>query len=137
VPRQKNANGEVQNPKEALYQQLSHEAISALRPTSYRIIPVLGKEALSGSEVKTGKVNFYSNTAERGHWNCFSMDTKSVSISVVFLGRTGMLWRMSGLLLTAAGTPPVFRRSMLTIAVPWCFRRILDPANASCDCLSS
>jgi len=35
---------------------------------------------------------------------------------------------------TRALYTPAFRRSVTTIAVLWCFRRILDPANATCKC---
>jgi hypothetical protein len=59
VSRQKNTNGEIQTPKEAVYQQLFHEAISAILPTSYRIIPELGTEALIGNKFKTGELDFY------------------------------------------------------------------------------
>jgi len=59
VSCQKNANGEMQTPKGVVYQQLFHEAISALLPTSYRIIPELGTEALIRGEVKTGELDFY------------------------------------------------------------------------------
>ena len=59
VARQKNANGEMQSPKEAVYQQLFHEAISALLDTTYRIIPELGTEAMIDGKLKTGALDFY------------------------------------------------------------------------------
>jgi len=52
LARQRNARGEFQSPKEAVYQQLFHEAISASLPTTYRIIPELGTEAWIGGELK-------------------------------------------------------------------------------------
>ena len=59
VARQTRTNGELQTPKEAVYQQLFHEAIAALLPTTYRIIPELGTEAMIGGKVKTGELDFY------------------------------------------------------------------------------
>ena len=56
---QKNAHGEMQTPKEAVYQQLFHKAISALLPTTYHIIPELGTEAVIDGKLKTGELDFY------------------------------------------------------------------------------
>jgi hypothetical protein len=56
---QTSAGGEKRTPKEAVFQQLFHEAISALLPASYRIIPELGTEALLDGKVVTGELDFY------------------------------------------------------------------------------
>lgn len=52
-------SGEWQSPKEAVFQQLFHEAIASLLPVSYRIIPELGTEAKIRGEVVTGELDFY------------------------------------------------------------------------------
>lgn len=52
-------NGKLQNPKEAVFQQLFHEAMASLLPVSYRIIPELGTKAEMHGKTVTGELDFY------------------------------------------------------------------------------
>lgn len=58
-------NGVVQSPKEAVYQQLFHEAIASLLPVSYRIIPELGTQAMIDGKVVTGELDFYIKNGKK------------------------------------------------------------------------
>jgi hypothetical protein len=58
-------NGVVQSPKEAVFQQLFHEAIASLLPVSYRIIPELGTQAKIDGEVVTGELDFYIKNGKK------------------------------------------------------------------------
>ena len=58
-------DGVVQSPKEAVYQQLFHEAIASLLPVSYRIIPELGTQAMIDGKVVTGKLDFYIKNGKK------------------------------------------------------------------------
>lgn len=52
-------NGKLGNPKEAVFQQLFHEAIASLLPMSYRIMPELGTKAEMHGKTVTGELDFY------------------------------------------------------------------------------
>lgn len=58
-------DGVVQSPKEAVYQQLFHEAIASLLPVSYRIIPELGTQAMIDGKVVTGELDFYIKNGKK------------------------------------------------------------------------
>lgn len=58
-------DGVVQSPKEAVLQQLFHEAIASLLPVSYRIIPELGTQAMIDSKVVTGELDFYIKNGKK------------------------------------------------------------------------
>lgn len=51
--------GVLLNAKEAVYQQLFHEAIASLLPVSFRIIPELGTKAEVDGKIVTGELDFY------------------------------------------------------------------------------
>ena len=55
----------VQSPKEAVHQQLFHEAIASLLPVSYRIIPELGTQAKIDGKVVTGELDFYIKNGQK------------------------------------------------------------------------
>ena len=62
VARQKNMkDGELRNPKEAVFQQLFHEAIASLLPVTYRIIPELDTSAVIDGNSVGGALDFYLN----------------------------------------------------------------------------
>lgn len=64
VSRQFKAGG-WQSPKEAVFQQLFHEAIASLLPVSYRIIPELGTKAKMDGQVVTGELDFYMKKGQK------------------------------------------------------------------------
>jgi hypothetical protein len=57
--RQRNKSGDLQSPKEAVFQHLFHERMYALLSPTYRIIAEFGTEAEVDGEVKTGELDFY------------------------------------------------------------------------------
>eukprot|EP00523_Entomoneis_sp_CCMP467_P022449 CAMPEP_0168856586 /NCGR_PEP_ID=MMETSP0727-20121128/15265_1 /TAXON_ID=265536 /ORGANISM="Amphiprora sp., Strain CCMP467" /LENGTH=524 /DNA_ID=CAMNT_0008911137 /DNA_START=138 /DNA_END=1709 /DNA_ORIENTATION=- len=59
------ASGVMQSPKEAVYQQLFHEAFASLLPVSYRIIPELGTKAMIGDRTVIGELDFYIKNGNR------------------------------------------------------------------------
>lgn len=59
VARQRDAKGVLQTPRAAVFQQLFHESIASLLPSSYRILPEYGTEATINGELKTGELDFY------------------------------------------------------------------------------
>lgn len=59
VARQKNDEDVLRTPKQAVFQQLFHESIASLLPSSYRIIPEYGTEATINGELKQGELDFY------------------------------------------------------------------------------
>ena len=58
-------DGEKKSPKEAVYQQLFHEAIATLLPIDYSIIPELGTEAEVDGKVVTGELDFYIKNGKK------------------------------------------------------------------------
>jgi hypothetical protein len=58
-------DGVAQSPKEAVFQQLFHEAIASLLPVSYRIIPELGTKAFIDGKVVTGELDFYIKNGKK------------------------------------------------------------------------
>ena len=63
--RQVNSKGELQTPKEAVFQQLFHEAIYLLLPLKYRIVAEFGTSAKVNGEKKTGELDFYIRNGRR------------------------------------------------------------------------
>lgn len=57
--RQRNKSGQLQSPKEAVFQHLFHERMYALLSPAYRIIAEFGTEAKIDGELKTGELDFY------------------------------------------------------------------------------
>ena len=56
---QENSKGGYYSPKDAVYQQLFHEAIASLLPMSYLVIPELGTMAEVDGKPVTGELDFY------------------------------------------------------------------------------
>ena len=54
-----------QPPKEAVFQQLFHEALYTLLPATYNIIPELGTEAEIDSKTVTGELDFYIKNGKK------------------------------------------------------------------------
>lgn len=59
LARQVNEDGLLRSPKEAVWQQLFHEAIASLLPVKYRIVPEIGTKAEINGKFVTGELDFY------------------------------------------------------------------------------
>ena len=64
--REEDPAGGYKSPKEAVYQQLFHEAMSSVLSIGYRIIPELGTKATIDGKVVSGELDFYIVKAGNG-----------------------------------------------------------------------